>query len=200
MVRTAKDVMSRDVVCVPQDMDLRDLAKLFLEKGFTGAPVVDRDGELVGVVSQTDLLYYQLTRDDELVLPTDFYDSARIEGHRVPQKGFQIEDVNSGRVEDVMTPVVHAVAETTDVRTIARSMTTKHIHRLIVRRGNKAVGIISALDLLRGLPWDAAMRPRAVAKAAPAARKSAARAMTKAVKAKTTRKKPSTRGSRPRPK
>ena len=82
MAATAKDVMSNEVVCVPRDMDLRDLAKLFLEKGFSGAPVVDGSGDLVGVISQTDLLYYHLTRDDELVLPSDFYAAAKMDGRR----------------------------------------------------------------------------------------------------------------------
>jgi CBS domain-containing protein len=68
----ASDIMSKNVICVLKDVDLRDLGKLFLAKGITGAPVIDRDGDLCGVVSQTDLLYYQLTRDDELVLPSDF--------------------------------------------------------------------------------------------------------------------------------
>lgn len=150
MVRTARDIMSKSVVCVRKSMDLRDLAKLFLEQGFTGAPVVDDDENLVGVISQTDLLYYQLTRDDELILNSDFYASVKVEGRTLPS-GFQIEDVNTGRVEDVMTPVVHSVLETADVGSIARLMTRKHIHRVIVRRGRKVVGIISALDVLRAI-------------------------------------------------
>jgi CBS domain-containing protein len=147
---TAKNIMSKNVVCVPRRMDLRDLAKLFLEKGFTGAPVVDEQGNLAGVISQTDLLYYQLTRDDELKLDNDFYASVKVEGRHLPS-GYQIEDLNTGRVEDIMTPVVHSVREGADLVAVARMMTRKHIHRVIVRRGRKAVGIISALDLLRVL-------------------------------------------------
>lgn len=144
----AKDIMTPDVICVSRTMDLRELAKLFLEKGITGAPVLDEGGDLAGVVSQTDLLYYQLTRDDELVLDSDFYASVKVEGRFLP-KGFQIEDVNSGTVEDVMTPVVHSVSEATAAESVARMMSRKHIHRVIVRKGKKVAGIISALDLLR---------------------------------------------------
>src|SRR5258706_3129518 len=144
----AADIMTKDVICVMKDADLRDLAKLFLAKGITGAPVIDGDGDICGVVSQTDLLYYQLTRDDELVMPSDFYQSARVEGRPIA-KGFQIEDVNTATVEEVMTPVVHAVIATTPVEAIAKMMTRRHIHRVIVRRGMKVAGIISALDVLR---------------------------------------------------
>ena len=144
----AADIMTKDVICVMKDADLRDLAKLFLANGITGAPVIDRDGDICGVVSQTDLLYYQLTRDDELVMPSDFYQSARVEGRPVA-KGFQIEDVNTATVEEVMTPVVHAVVAATPVWAIAKMMTQRHIHRVIVREGMKVAGIISALDVLR---------------------------------------------------
>jgi CBS domain-containing protein len=145
---TAADIMTKNVICVAKDADLRDLGKLFLAKGITGAPVIDSDGDICGVISQTDLLYYQLTRDDELVLPSDFYQSARVEG-RPLAKGFQIEDVNTATVEEVMTPVVHSVLPEMPVTAIAKLMTQRHIHRVIVRREMKVVGIISALDVLR---------------------------------------------------
>jgi CBS domain-containing protein len=146
--RCARDIMSRKVICVPADTDLRDLARMFLEEKITGAPVIGRDGALVGVISQTDLLFSQLSRGDELVLATDFYQTVRVEGHHLPA-GFQIEDANTQTVEEVMTPVVHSVLETTPLDTIARMMTRERIHRVIVRRGREVVGIITALDLLR---------------------------------------------------
>ncbi len=162
----AADIMTKDVICVMKDADLRDLAKLFLANGITGAPVIDRDGDICGVVSQTDLLYYHLTRDDELVMPSDFYQSARVEG-RPLAKGFQIEDVNTATVEEVMTPVVHAVVATTPVYAIAKMMTQRHIHRVIVRQGMKVAGIISALDVLRvfgGTEKQRAAKPKATRK------------------------------------
>ena len=148
MATLARDIMKTDVISVTTTMDLRDLAKMFLEKGITGAPVIDENGELAGVVSQTDLVYYNLTRDDELVFDSLFYQTARMEGQHVP-RGFQIEDTNTGRVADVMTPMVHSVTERASVDSVARLMTRKHIHRVIVRKGRRVAGIISALDVLR---------------------------------------------------
>ena len=148
MTTLARDIMKREVISVSTSMDLRDLAKLFLERGITGAPVVDAQGELAGVVSQTDLIYYGLTRDDELVLDSQFYHTARMDGQHI-QRGFQIEDTNTGVVQDVMTPLVHSVTERASVDAVVRMMTRKHIHRVIVRKGRKVTGIISALDVLR---------------------------------------------------
>jgi CBS domain-containing protein len=179
---TASDIMNRNVISVRSDMDLRDLAKLFLEKGITGAPVVDSEGELVGVISQTDLLYYNLTRGDELVADSAFYQSVQVEGGYLP-RGFQVEDVNTGRVEDVMTPVVHSVPETADVESVARMMTRKHIHRVIVRHGRKVSGIISALDVLRVLEQpQAAARGKRPAAAASRKKQGAARGKAAASK------------------
>jgi CBS domain-containing protein len=72
MTYVASDIMSKDVICVRKDTDLRDLGKLFLTKKITGAPVIDRDGDLCGVISQTDLLYYQLSRDEVLIVACAF--------------------------------------------------------------------------------------------------------------------------------
>jgi CBS domain-containing protein len=131
-------------------MDIRDLAKLFLDKGITGAPVVDSGGDLVGVISHTDLVYYGMTRGDELVVESDFYQKARMEGRYIP-RGFQIEDFNTAPVSEVMTPVVHSVSERARIESVAKLMTRKHVHRVVVRRGRKVVGIISALDVLATL-------------------------------------------------
>lgn len=144
----ARDIMNTDVISVREDMDIRDLAKLFLEQGITGAPVIDAEGNLVGVISQTDLVYHGMTRGDELVLESDFYQKARMEGQYIP-RGFQIEDFNSALVSDVMTPVVHSVTEKARVESVASLMTRKHVHRVVVRKGMKVVGIISALDILK---------------------------------------------------
>jgi CBS domain-containing protein len=156
----ARDIMNADVIAVADAMDLRELAKLFLDKGITGAPVVDDGGSLVGVISQTDLIYYSLTRGDELVMDSHFYQNARVEGRHLPA-GFQVEDANSGTVADVMTPVVHSVTETTTIESVARLMTRNHIHRVIVRRGRKVTGIISAIDVLDAYAREQGKRPAA---------------------------------------
>ena len=187
---TAADIMTKNVICVTKDADLRDLGKLFLAKGITGAPVIDRDGDICGVISQADLLYYQLTRDDELVMPSDFYQSARVEGRPI-SKGFQIEDVNTATVEEVMTPVVHAVLASTPVSAIAKLMTQRHIHRVIVRRDMKVVGIISALDVLRvfgGTDQAKTVKAKSTAKPKPKAKlKAKARPKVKAARTRKSR-------------
>ena len=143
----AGEIMNTEVIVVREDMDVKELARLFLKEQISGAPVVDRDDELVGVISQTDLVYHSLTRGEEPVRGSHFYETPRMEGRKIPA-GFQIEEIRSVPVSDLMTPVVHSVSERAGLQTIINLMTRKHIHRVVVTRGRKVVGIISALDLL----------------------------------------------------
>ena len=146
----AEDLMTRNVLCVHAGLDLRDLMKLFLDGGVTGAPVTSENGKLLGVVSQTDLLRYGVSRDSELVMDSDFYATARMEGSHLP-KGFQIVDTGTGTVADVMTPVIYSVKESAPIEDVARLMREKRVHRIIVERGGKVAGLISALDLITAL-------------------------------------------------
>ena len=150
MSRMAQDIMTRDVVSVSADMELRDLAKLFLEKHITGAPVVDVWSKAIGVVSQTDLINYTLSRHDEMTVDLGFYQEARINDRQMPA-GFQLADTRAGDVSDIMTPVVHAVSEEDSVERVAEVMTANHIHRVIVLRHGRLAGVISALDVLKTL-------------------------------------------------
>jgi CBS domain-containing protein len=153
----AQDLMTRNVLCVSSGLDLRELEKLLLDHGVTGAPVTSEDGTLLGVVSQTDLLRHHSSQDSELVLESDFYGTARIEGSHLP-RGFQIVDRGNARVSDVMTPIIYSVRERTSIADAARLMREKRVHRLIVERGGKVVGLLSALDLVAAL--FASPRPR----------------------------------------
>lgn len=167
----ARDVMTRDVVCVRSTTNLRELEKLFLENRISGAPVVDEGGRLVGVISQTDLVYYHLTRGDRPFHGSDFYRSAELD-RAFEGAGYQIEDYDIGLVAEVMTPVVHTASPDTPVSDLARFMAEKRVHRMIVTAGERVVGLVSAMDLL-GVVAAAPVRPRTarVGPTAPRARR-----------------------------
>lgn len=146
---TAGDVMVRDVVFVSAKSDLRELETVFLERKISGAPVVDERGDLVGVVSQTDLVRYHLREKDDLVWESGFYERPRLEGGRLPP-GFALLDTSQVPLVDaVMTPLVITAPEATPVPELADMMVKRRVHRIIITREGKVVGIISALDLLQ---------------------------------------------------
>ena len=149
MKRVAKDIMNPQVVTVRSTMDLREAAKIFVEEGITGAPVVDDLDHLVGVISQTDLVEYNLATERELTVEAPFYRRPFDEALH-PQRGFQVEELPADTVEDVMTPFLLTVEEDTPIREVAARMANFAIHRLIVVDQEEEIrGIVTSLDVLR---------------------------------------------------
>jgi len=55
---TASDLMSRDVIPIPEEMSLRAAAELLFEHQISGAPVVDTDGRCIGVLSAANFMHW----------------------------------------------------------------------------------------------------------------------------------------------
>lgn len=149
---TARKIMNPNVFSVPDYWNVQALARYFLEKAITGAPVIDSDGNIVGVVSATDIVRYETESDHQLHLdrPHDFYMQTWEERWNVEDfKSFHVEKSSEATVANIMTPVVFKVKADTPVTEIARMMVHGRIHRVIVVDDEKIVGIISALDLVR---------------------------------------------------
>ena len=147
--RRVKDVMNPDIMTVADDMTTDELARYLTEHEISGAPVVDAEGHLVGVVSLTDI-------GREVAEPSEFGPPERSEFYRDTADDVSLEDLAQRFVEeravavrDVMTPVVHHVPASASVAEAARIMVEHHIHRLVVTQGREPVGIITSMDLLR---------------------------------------------------
>jgi CBS domain-containing protein len=144
----AKQIMRKRVVSVAPHLTVGELARILDERRISGAPVVDSNGRLVGVVSRTDLVRHEREepRSEGEVEP--WY-------HRVERletaKGWQTRSPDYTRVSEVMTPAVVSADEGTSVDSLARTMLRKHIHRVVITRAGKMTGIVSSLDLVRAL-------------------------------------------------
>ena len=55
-MKTAREIMTRNVVTVKKDQPISDLSKLFIENHFNGVPVLDDAGKVIGVVTQSNLI------------------------------------------------------------------------------------------------------------------------------------------------
>jgi CBS domain-containing protein len=154
----AMDVMTTDVITVAPEMAIQELAKMLAERGISGAPVVDADGRLVGIVSEGDLLHR-----------TEIGTARR---HRERRRSWWLDHFaaelardyvkSHGRtVNDVMTRDVVSVGEDTDLGDVASLLEAKRIKRVPVVRGGKVVGIISRANLVRALGATKGAPPRA---------------------------------------
>lgn len=147
----ARDVMTTEVVKVPADLTVAELADVFMENEISGAPVVDEEGALVGVVSVFDVAR-QTSGETGVVTEQanpEFYVRGWEEQYTVDE--FRRLRVQEGHltVRDVMTPAAFTVEEDDPISDVARTLVDGHIHRVLVTRGHEVVGIISSLDLLR---------------------------------------------------
>lgn len=148
----ARDIMNPRVISVPEDWPVQRLAEFLVEKAITGAPVVDSDGRLVGVVSLMDIARFESEskRTIEEEKPHDYYlqsweDTLSPEEIRI----FRIQDPPDCSVRDIMTPMIFKVDANTPVAEIAGIMVHGRVHRLIVVNHNEMIGIITALDLVK---------------------------------------------------
>jgi CBS domain-containing protein len=149
--RKVKDVMNPDVMTVSDDMGADELARYLVEHEISGAPVVDGQGHLIGVVSMTDV-GRSLSEPEEFsaARPSGFYRDA-IPDLSLEDLGQRYVEERSVCVRDIMTPVIHQVPATASVADAARVMVEQHIHRLVVTDGKQPVGIVTSLDLLKVL-------------------------------------------------
>jgi CBS domain-containing protein len=147
-VRSVKDLMNPDIMTVADEMTTDELARYLSEHEISGAPVVDSQGHLVGVVSMTDIGRHLAEPSVASSRSWEFY---RDTADNLPLEnlGQRHGDEPPVTVRDVMTPVIHQVPAAASVADAARLMIEHHIHRLVVTQGREPVGIITSMDLLR---------------------------------------------------
>lgn len=144
----AKDVMVLEPVCVEPSTTVRQLARLFEENAISGAPVVNKEGKVIGVVSKTDLI--RRCSEGSADIPPAFLFEVLGE-----ESGDDEEVIPEPLVcvEDFMTHDPIMVTPNTPVGHVAQLMFEKRIHRIIVADHEKfPVGIITSLDLLGVFP------------------------------------------------
>ena len=148
---TARDIMNPVIWTVKDDMAVQELATFLTEKQISGAPVVDRAGKLVGVVSLTDLA--QSAAESGTIIPDRPNADFHLPGwdHKLSSDELLQMHVESGTlsVQQIMTPTVYTIPDDTEVPRIAQTMISGRIHRLFVTRDEKVVGIITTLDMLK---------------------------------------------------
>lgn len=150
-LQSASDLMTRDVLTVQADWPLRWLADFLLQHGISGAPVVDNEGHLLGVVSHTDLIRHEDLAGRERphdALPA-YYQTLLDRYDEEDLTSFRFEETNDTRVRDIMTPSIFQVTPNTPAQEIAEIMLRGQIHRLFVTEAQQVIGIVTAMDLLQ---------------------------------------------------
>jgi CBS domain-containing protein len=146
--QTAAELMTPGPLSLRDNATLREAVAFLIDRGISGAPVIDEAGRPVGVLTQTDILIHGRQKVDYLE-PAEYESGAPLP-HSV-WKEFQIEKVDT-KVRMAMTPAVFSVALHAPAATVIEEMCALNVHRLFVIDGHGVlVGVISALDVLRHL-------------------------------------------------
>jgi CBS domain-containing protein len=145
----AKDVMTTEVVTVSPETTVQDLAKILSEKGISGAPVVDADQRLVGIVSEGDLLHRAETGTERRIQRRRSWWLESVAAEEELARDYV--KAHGRSVADIMTREVISAEETTDLADLAMLLETKRIKRVPVVSGGKLVGIVSRANLVRAL-------------------------------------------------
>jgi CBS domain-containing protein len=151
----AEDVMTRPVISVAASASVVEAIRLMLQHKISGLPVLDADGNRVGIVSEGDFLRRvetaTLRRRPRWI--EFFVGPGRLADEYVHASG--------RKVDEIMTPEIHAATEDTPLEEIVRLMERHGIKRVPVLRGRELVGIVTRANLMRALVRSAAAVPAA---------------------------------------
>jgi len=118
---TAKDIMTKPVVAAKKHASARDIAHQILSGLYSGMPVTEEDGKVIGVVTEYDLLA-QVSMGRQLVKLT---------------------------AEDIMTKKTVTVDVNTPLKEVLKIMMDKDVIRVPVTENGRLVGVIARSDILR---------------------------------------------------
>jgi len=137
----AGDVMTREVITVRLETPLEEAAAIMAERNVTGVPVLERDGKVVGVISEHDFLK-RMSRGH----PLSFMG---ILAECMASKGCAVMTVKGKTVAEIMSSPAISVREDTPVSEIASLLTKKRIHRTpVIDEKGLVRGMITRTDLL----------------------------------------------------
>ena len=129
MLFCAKDIMSTELITIREDATIREVIKVLVRNRISGLPVVSEDMDIVGLVTEKDILKMLYERD-----------------------------VKIKTVGDLMTPDVTCFDENDDLIKVFKGLVENNFRRVPILSQGKLVGIISRTDIIRFLS-ESAVRP-----------------------------------------
>lgn len=147
-----KDIMTGDVITFVTSDSIYNCAKILRGHRISGAPVVDNNGEVIGILSEGDIMRLIESRDININLilpsPLDVLELPVRMKLGLDDLVKSIKTAASANVGDIMTKHVVAVSPEEDVPKAARIMADKNINRLPVMDDGKLIGIITRGDVI----------------------------------------------------
>lgn len=159
---SVNNVMTKDVICIRETDDVKDAWLVLMEADISGAPVVDESGNLVGILSVTDIFNAIIERVRKArslrESTTQITDPVAVEKEEVRELSLAIRAVAESKVPSIL-PKDQKILSLAPDDSLDRAvhMIAEHaVNRLPVVHGNRVVGIITRQDII----WAIAGRPQ----------------------------------------
>lgn len=143
----AKDIMTKNVVTVKTTATIVELAHILMKHQISGTPVIDDNGNLIGIVTESDLI----NKNSKLHIPTilRLFDAFIPLG--ISKLEQDLKKMAASTVGEIFTKEVITVDEEMSMEDVATIMTEKKIHLLPVLKEGKLAGIIGKKDIIRSI-------------------------------------------------
>jgi CBS domain-containing protein len=140
--------MSKDIKSIPPDMNAKDALKMLIETNMSGLPVIDKDGRLIGVFTEREIL--------KAILPVYVQQVGTfIYGEDSKSELKKISQLEKFLVNDLMRKDVPVIDEEASLTEASKMMLVKSERRIIVMRNNRPVGVVTRCDVVRALAKEA---------------------------------------------
>jgi CBS domain-containing protein len=174
MVRYVEEIMQRDVVTVTPETSVRELLRVLVANQISGVPVVSTSGEILGVVSTTDVIRLgaqeaEVSKDtlswEPLAIPGEDYDEESAASFFLMSEDREYPTEDQARaipegvfdgfsVSDIMTSAAFTVGPRDTVAGVAKFLLQGRIHRALVVEEGRLKGIVTTFDLLKAFVED----------------------------------------------
>lgn len=149
-MQTAKEIMTKPVLSARETDMVKAVLELLAEKRISGVPVVDEDGKVIGVISDTDIIRYahQISVVPLSNLSGWISPYAEISDLASMRKGFDL--LHRTDVSQIMTKKVYTVHEDAPANEVAELMNRRKINRIpVVDSEDKLKGIVTRSDMVQ---------------------------------------------------
>ncbi|MBD1907925.1 CBS domain-containing protein [Funiculus sociatus GB2-A5] len=149
MSKTVADVMSRDPILVRTDTPLKEAIQILAERRISGLPVVDENGKLVGVLSETDLMWQETGVTPPAYIM--FLDSViYLQNPGTYER--ELHKALGQTVGEVMTSDAITIAPDKFLREAAALMHERNVRRLpVIDQSEQVIGILTRGDIVRAM-------------------------------------------------
>lgn len=143
----AKDIMTKRVKSVSAQLAIREFAAFLIKENISGAPVIDENGNFLGIATEEDLIF----QDKKINLPAFLNLFANFVPLGVSQMEEELKKITGTKIKDIMQPQPQTITPQTTTEEIATIMCENRNYYLVVLQDKAVVGVVTKRDLIKAV-------------------------------------------------